>query len=384
MDEAERVAEMIRGLIEDGHDPSQIAVLYRTNAQSRAFEEAFIDARIPYQLVESLSFYQRAEVKDLLAYLRLVLNPADELAFRRIVNVPRRGIGRTTLDSIATIARERGTTLLEAAAAAAKDQGFPSARRNALSDFVGLMDALRSRREGPVEPLLRSVMAKTDYLGHINKIVPKSAEEKRANVEELVSAAAHFDSEAAEPSIVEFLERVSLVSDGDKFDPGAGVVSMMTLHTAKGLEFEAVFIVGVEEGLLPHRASSESADELEEERRLFYVGITRAKRLLTLAYARNRTIYGAVSPQYPSEFIYELPRDALVEETIPTARVELTGESFSKGDLISHSQFGMGKVVNVEGAGDKLVIDFGIGNRKTIMVRYANIRNLSREQEVGK
>ncbi len=384
VDEAEGVAEMVRGLVENGRDPSQIAVLYRTNAQSRALEEAFIDARIPYQLVESVSFYQRAEVKDLLAYLRLAANPADQLAFRRIINVPRRSIGRTTLDAITAIAREQGISLLEGAAAAAEDEKFPSRRRKALSDFVQLIHAIRSRSDGPVEPLLRSVIAKTSYLGHINKVAAKSADEKRANVEELVSAAAHFDSEAAQPSLVEFLERVSLVSDADKFASDAGAVSMMTLHTAKGLEFESVFIAGVEDGLLPHHASAESPEEIEEERRLFYVGITRAKSLLTLTYTRARTIYGSLSPQYPSEFIYELPRDALVEGTRTTAPRQSPEDALSKGDIIYHSEFGMGKVVSAENGGEKLVIEFGVGNRKTIMVRYANIRKLSKEQEVGK
>jgi DNA helicase-2/ATP-dependent DNA helicase PcrA len=378
VEEAHFVAQHANSLVEEGLSYSDVGVLYRTNAQSRALEEAFIDERIPYRLVESVSFYQRAEIKDLLAYLRLGANPADQIAFQRIINVPRRGLGKVTTDAIDALAQKERMTLLEASRRIAADESQPPARRKALGEFNALIDALHERCKGPVEPALRFVIAQTGYFEYLQQASPSSHEEKRDNAGELVSAAASYDAEAGEPALAEFLERIALVSDADSFDPSAGAVSLMTLHTAKGLEFDAVFIVGLEEGLLPHQHSAESDDGLEEERRLLYVGITRAKRFLTLSCARNRTLYGASLPRYPSPFISELPNHLIVEARGEPDEPEPTEHDISRGDMVHHSHFGVGMVVHVEEEGEKLTIDFGMGNRKTIMVRYASMRKVSK------
>jgi len=376
--EARFVGEAIQSLNQQGLTHSQIGVLYRTNAQSRSLEAALADARIPYRLVESVSFYQRAEVKDLLAFLRLGLNPADEIDFRRIVNVPRRGIGKAAMATIDNLAQTQRITLLDASRHLAEDDSSPSSRRKALAEFIELIDAVHDLRHGRAEPALRLVIGRTNYFEYLQEVFPAASEEKRENVKELVSAAASYDAAADEPTLTGFLERIALVSDADKFDPSVGALSLMTLHTAKGLEFDAVFVVGLEDGLLPHQHSSNSPDELEEERRLLYVGITRAKRHLTLTYARNRTLYGTSSPRYPSPFISELPGNLIVladpEETAP----ETPQTRMASGDVIHHSHFGMGRVVRVHEGGEKLVIDFGAGKPKTIVVKYADMHKVSK------
>jgi len=378
--EALLVAQQAKSLVEQGLAYYDIGVLYRTNAQSRALEAAFADERIPCRLVEALSFYQRAEVKDLIAYLRLGVNPADAVAFRRIINVPRRGIGKVTATAIDALAQADGITLMEASRRIAQDESLPPARRKALSEFIALIDALHEQSQGAVEPALQLVISRTSYFSYLQEASPAVAEEKRENVRELVSAAASYDANVDKPMLTEFLERVALVSDTDKFDPDVGAVSLMTLHTAKGLEFDAVFLVGLEEGLLPHQHSTESQDELEEERRLLYVGITRAKRFLTLTYARNRTLYGTSLPRYPSDFLSELPSQLIVrtEEQEDETEPVPPQSGFAPGDMIHHSHFGMGRVVSAEDGGQKLMIDFGTGNRKTIVVRYASMRKISK------
>lgn len=318
-DEANDIAQQIADMIGSGYRPGDFAIFYRTNALSRSFEQALRRAGVPYQVVRGLEFYQRREIKDLLAYLYLLNNPRDDAAFRRVVNVPPRGIGRQTLQKLADFALQHHLPLLEAAQHELFLRCVSKRIAERLWDFTAQYQAWRPLAARPVADILNQVIADIDYLDYVDTLGDDADVDRQANVAELVADATEFDASHPDgPWLESFLERVALVSDTDNWDTQASKVSLMTLHAAKGLEFPVVFIVGVEDGFLPHDRSRSDPDAVEEERRLLFVGITRARQRLQLSFADVRTGYhisGAVR-RVPSSFLQELPLHALEQSGV--------------------------------------------------------------------
>jgi DNA helicase-2/ATP-dependent DNA helicase PcrA len=399
-DEAQFVIRQIMtSAREEGRAFGEFAIFYRTNAQSRPFEEELLKYDVPYAVVGGVRFYERAEVKDALAYLRALVNPADGMALRRILNNPPRGIGKTTLERAEALAAERGRTLLEALRAIAADPG--GARSAAkLREFLALFDALAGEVPGlaPAEAIAL-VLERTGYLAQLGRQATPEAEARVENLRELLAGAEDFAAANAggapdERTAIElFLDQVALVSDLDAYENRTDRVSMMTAHTAKGLEFPVVFLVGMEEGLLPHAASMRDAGGIEEERRLCYVGMTRAMERLTLTCASERRRYGSRTFSAPSRFLSEIPRELVVgglarEATREHARDggreldyslghEPAGDAdgVRPGLRVRHPIFGEGTVMAVRGAGQaqKLDIRFDRVGVKTVLVRFANL-----------
>ncbi|MCU0607811.1 MAG: UvrD-helicase domain-containing protein, partial [Candidatus Edwardsbacteria bacterium] len=382
-DEADKVSRSIRKHMSDGGTLRDCVVLYRTNAQSRALEEAMRRQSLPYVIVGGLRFYERKEVKDLLAYLKLIANPADEVSLRRIANEPPRGIGDTTLLRLEAFGREQGLGLYEAMRRSEDAPGLTPSARTALRSFVAMIDELgKERHTFDAEEVLKEVVQRTGFIKSLESqyALTDEATSRVENVQELLSAADEFCERSDDRTVAAFLAEVGLVADIDKLDPHAEAVTLMTLHNAKGLEFDQVFITGVEEGLLPHAASIESRQELEEERRLFYVGITRARRKLHLAFAGSRRRAGSHMPSMASRFLQEIPQDLLQLDGPATAaaaavpppeRADQPG-GYRRGQRVRHPAFGPGQVVEVEGRGEgaKLTIVFAGGIRKKIVAGY--------------
>jgi len=284
---------------------SDFAVLYRTNAQSRALEEVFIRTGIPYRVIGGVRFYERREVKDIIAYLRLIANPSDRVSLERIINVPARGIGAKTIAKLKTQNPNVKSS--------SNDQMSKSKSEKAVDSFFRLMAKLRQRsKEISVADLIEIIVEKTGYKDFLLDGTPEG-EARWENVQELKSVAAYNDMQGLENPLDSFLEKVALYQDTDNYDPGADAVTLMTLHSAKGLEFPVVFIIGMEEGLLPHAKSTDEEMEIEEERRLCYVGITRAKEKLYLIYAGERIYFGNPTMNLPSRFLDEIPEDVKEE-----------------------------------------------------------------------
>ncbi len=307
--EARFVTGEIQRLLDEGTSRAEIAVFYRTNAQSRVLQDTLVRADIPYQVVGGTKFYERAEIKDAIAYLNVMVNPQDVGAFTRIVNSPRRGIGSTSLSKVLSFATTMGMTIWDAAATPEQVPGLGAAAIKALGRFMGTMQVLRERAQSgaPLAEVLRETLTETGYLETLQAERTIEAQGRIENLEELINVAVEYDTaDAEERSLADFLQQVALVADADERSDDQGLVTLMTLHNAKGLEYPIVFIIGCEEGVFPH---SRALDEggLEEERRLCYVGITRAERDLYLTYARTRTVFGTRSFGAPSRFIAEIP-----------------------------------------------------------------------------
>jgi DNA helicase-2/ATP-dependent DNA helicase PcrA len=413
-DEAEWMAEEIERRLSAERDLTRrdVAILYRTNAQSRALEEALRRRSVPYRIIGAVRFYDRREIRDLMAYLKLIANPADDEAFARAVAVPRRGLGDATLDLLAAIARRAQTSRLDAARREELLGELRPVARQALHDFAALIDRYRARaQDASVDELLRELIAEIRYADHLRAEGPEGAE-RLENVGELLDGAAEVvadeGGELGLTPLDHFLQRASLIADVDRDDPTADAVSMMTLHNAKGLEFPIVFITGLEEGLFPLSRAHDEPALLEEERRLFYVGITRAERKLYLVHARSRRRNGEMLPSLPSSFLAPIPREMLEERS--TIRLRATGRSvllatpsarrpgtpvrragaddvdvaasqlaprFVKGARARHPRFGSGTIVELGGTGrdTKVTIDFDdetIG-RKRLVVAYAGL-----------
>ena len=396
---------MIRDLLErrraDGVALRDVAIFYRTNAQSRAFEEELRKYDLPYVVVGGVRFYDRAEVKDALAYLRLLLNPADAMALRRIVNRPARGIGRTSLERAEAIARESGRPLLEGLRELAA-AGGRSAR--AIGGFLELLDGLGAalRPDSPAESLA-VVLDRTGYLRALEEADTPEALSRLENLRELLAAAEDFARENAaapdaERSLLElFLDQVALVSDLDAYDRRSDAVSLMTVHMAKGLEFPVVYVVGMEEGTFPHAASVRDEAGVEEERRLCYVAMTRAMEHLTLTWALSRRRFGSRSFATPSRFLREIPPRALANPELVRRAARDAGpvldrsyadpdpdfgadvppdtDGVAPGLRVEHPVFGTGTVLAVTGAGAgrKLRIRFDRVGVKTVLLRYAQL-----------
>jgi DNA helicase-2/ATP-dependent DNA helicase PcrA len=388
--EARYVAGEIEGLVTDeGVSREEIAVFYRTNAQSRVLEDILVRYELPYQVIGGTKFYERAEIKDAVAYLNLLVNPADEVSFSRVVNSPRRGIGDTSQGRLRAHANTTGRTIWDVAREPESVPGLSAAAIKSVGLFVELIEGLRAEFEGgPVADLLRALLERAGYLDALRAERTIEAEGRIENLEELVGVAAEFDAnrEVEGPSellpLEEFLQAISLYTDQDDLARDESKVTLMTLHNAKGLEYDAVFMIGCEEGVFPHSRSLEEGNE-EEERRLCYVGITRARRRLWLTYARSRRLFGGRLTGLPSRFISELP-EALVERE-GTEEQALTGWSlgadepgrtgaapqFGTGDDVVHASFGDGVVTAVEPGGVIVVRFAGDGAERKLMADYA-------------
>ena len=381
---------------------TEIAVFYRTNAQSRVLEDTLVRFDVPYQVIGGTKFYERAEIKDAIAYLTLLTNPADGVAFGRIVNSPRRGIGRTTQGRLLSHANTTGQPVWEVARHPAAVPGLGSAAIRCVSRFADTMQGLGERADAtpPVAELLEAVLSETGYLEALEAERTIEAEGRVDNLRELIGVAGEFDAnraleqrsaEADEiPPLDEFLQQLSLYTDQDSLRDDEELVTLMTLHNAKGLEFEAVFVIGCEEGVFPHSRSIEEGS-LEEERRLCYVGATRAKRALTLSYARQRSLYGARGFNLPSRFLSEIPEELVERESageptgwglgdgtrsdaMPSPRQPHPAVELGVGDDVVHASFGEGVVTAVE-PGSVVVVRFAAdGAERKLMADYAPLR----------
>jgi len=386
-DEARFVAREIKSALEEGRGKySDVAVFYRTNAQSRALEEVFIRAGVPYRVVGSVKFYERKEVKDALAYLRLVVNPADDLSFLRIINTPRRGIGDKAVENLTRYARKNKLTLLQAAKSAQELNDITNKARDSMIEFVKLIDAMSLEVSGEHSPseVIAKIFERTGYLNQLLKSDDPQEQARAENLIELEAVAREFENTPGEaPTLAAFLERVSLVSDADEIpDHEDGMVSLMTLHTAKGLEFPLVFMTGVEEGVFPHQRALADPTQLSEERRLAYVGITRAMSRLHVSRAASRTWWGSMVHNPPSRFLSEIPEE-LIEWHEATNQSDTPSRpdnetDFSIGDRVLHAKFGVGTVIEAFGAGPKaqVSVDFGDGSIKKLLVGYAGLEHL--------
>jgi DNA helicase-2/ATP-dependent DNA helicase PcrA len=406
-DEAAFVAEEVDRLTDEGEATAgQVAVFYRTNAQSRVFEEVFIRAGLPYKVVGGVRFYERREIRDLLGYLRLIANPGDEVSLRRILNTPRRGIGDRAEEYVAAFAQRERITFAQALARPADVPGLAARSARAIEAFNELIGELRAAAEAgrPVGDLAEAVLDKTGYVAELQASTDLQDESRIENLNELVSVAREFDArqfgaQQAGGTLTEFLEQVSLVADADQIPDGeehGGVVTLMTLHTAKGLEFPVVFLTGLEENVFPHERSMSDDRELAEERRLAYVGITRAEQRLYLTRAISRAWFGRPAYHKQSRFLTEVPAELIEWRRSEAAAAPPASErlarrpgvaalgnrrvpSLQPGDRVTHDSYGLGTVLSVEGRGDdpEAKIDFG-GDYgiKHLVLRYAPIEKL--------
>ncbi len=388
-EEALRVVRTVAGEVNrEGVPLREVAILYRTNAQSRALETAFRNAAMPYELVGGTAFYQRREVKDLIAYLRLLVNDQDDVAFLRVVNVPKRGIGDASIERLQLRAYQAGTSLYRSLEAVDEALEIPPGARKKLSEFRAMLEELRARADERVDAVLKEVVERTGYLDFLDHDDPDTAGDRGENVEELVAGARIFAERSETTDVGSFLNEVSLLTDVDRMDDAAEKVRLMTIHNAKGLEFRVVCLSGLEEGLLPHVSSMDDPDSLEEERRLFYVALTRAKDRVHLFSAMSRQRWGGVSVALLSRFAQEIPEKLVeIEETprgwggaAPSRRfmresepeVVEAGPRRTLGTII-HPTFGRGDVVGQEGRGPdaRLVVVFAGNIKKKIVARYA-------------
>jgi DNA helicase-2/ATP-dependent DNA helicase PcrA len=410
-DEAAWVAEQIDALVDEGvAQPKDIAVFYRTNNASRVFEEVFIRVGMPYKVVGGVRFYERKEVRDAVAYLKVVANPTDIVSLRRVINTPKRGIGERAEACIENFADRERIAFASALRRCSEVGELATRSLKAIQEFVALLEEFEQLVEtgsGPAA-LLESILDRTGYLAELQASTDPQDEGRVDNLNELISVAAEFEAANPDGTVTDFLEQVSLVADADQIPvtgDDAGVVTMMTLHTAKGLEFPVVFLTGLEDGVFPHLRALGDPRELEEERRLAYVGITRARQRLFISRATVRTSWGQPAYNPPSRFLDEIPAETIHWERLdPTpapstgyrsaqTRVAATGLStgglrggvgnrqviaVDVGDRVSHDAFGLGTVVEVAGAGDKAqaTVDFGSGGTKRLVLRYAPLVKL--------
>ena len=352
-----------------------IAVFYRVNAASRPLEEALIKSKIPYQIVRGVEFYSRKEIRDVLAYLKILVNHNDEFALRRAVNSPPRGIGKITLEKAAQYARKNNISVYEALRRADNIETLNTGAKKRIRPFIEMIENFKSNTAGHVAPLIEGIFEKSSLAAALK--ASKDGDDAVENVRELVNAAADYDRANDAPCLIDYLQQISLFSDTDSYDTSAERVALMTLHTAKGLEFDHVFITSIEEDILPHTKSSEDHNELEEERRLFFVGITRAKQTLSLTYARYRTIWGQLSRTIPSRFLYELGLDFQdIDGEKKEKNLDLKNLTTKlTGSIVEHSKFGTGRVKKFVNTGQNstVTVKFKTGQTKTLMLKYANL-----------
>lgn len=416
-DEARFVIEQLQNLQRtENKKLGDMAILYRTNTQSRIFEEMLIKSGISYNMVGGLKFYERKEIKDINAYLRVIFNPADSLSLLRIINVPKRGIGDASLAKIQAYAAANNVSLFEAVSNAAAIDGLSSRFVSKLDDLAGIIfELMNLANEAPVEDLIDRVLRDTGYLEELENERTPQAQSRIDNLHELISVAQEFAASEEENNLENFLAHVALVSDIDDTELGEDAITLMTLHSSKGLEFPVVFLVGMEEGLFPHARTLMDETEIEEERRLCYVGITRAKEKLFLSSTKMRTIYGNTVTYPPSRFLQEIP--ARLVKTIkrqerfsalenfkqvsekysarpqkpastfnphsfmpqkPAAAAGGTGTRFNTGDRVSHSKWGEGMVVSVKDSpdGQEVKVAFAGAGVRSLLTKYAVLKKL--------
>ena len=405
-DEAQFVIDTIHAMVRKHQaQAGEFAIMYRTNAQSRAVEDAFIRAGMPYRLIGATRFYARREIKDALAYLHLVHNPHNSVALVRVINVPSRGIGAKTLEALAQVAKDEGRSpyqVMKELGARSKDKASTLARQltpraaQALSEFVTVLDGWIARRDKlDVGSLLDLVVAESGYGRYVNDGT-EEGRDRWENIQELRGVASDYVHSAFDDPLTEFLEDVSLVSDTDTKEDTADAPTLMTLHSAKGLEFPIVMIVGMEEGVLPHSRSFDDPDSMEEERRLCYVGMTRAKKCLYLSYAFRRTVWGNSDVREPSRFLADIPRN-LIEGDVPKAgssqakatrwdptpplasrKLKPRELQFRVGQRVKHAKFGEGVVIESkpDGNDEEVTIAFTKSGVKRVLASFANLVKL--------
>ena len=387
-EEANYIAKKIN-FLKGRYKLSDMAVLYRTNAQSRQIEEAMMKYGIAYQIIGGFKFYERKEIKDILAYLKLINNNSDNLSFERIINSPKRGIGAGTLDKIKSFANDENISLLNAAKRSKENPNLSGSYQSRVKKFADMMDELMKveESEGLID-LFNKVIEKTGYIKDLEQEQTKEAESRIENIQELYNVVEEHIRDDADNNLSTFLEEVSLVADVDNLEEEKNIVTLLTLHSAKGLEFPVVFISGMEEGIFPHQNAFEESDGIEEERRLCYVGITRAEDILYLTNAKMRRRYGRSEYNSPSQFLNEIPFNLIdnkesekslekeIEESIDINRdFQKKGHKYKVGQEVVHSRWGRGKIVEIDDAKElELTIDFGKGSPKKLLEKYAPIQ----------
>ncbi len=411
-DEARFVGREIRNLQQHQLPLTEMAVFYRTNAQSRLVEEALVADGLPYHIVGGVRFYARLEVKDILAYLRVLENPADDISLKRIINVPPRGIGAATVDKIAELGARQGSTLSESLAQSVGGGLLAASPRSKVAAFAALLQRFRDLAGSSTLPeLVRVIMEESGYLDRLRQSRDEDDGERLENLEQLQAAVEEFCEANPEAGLSGFLEQVALVADLERGEAGSPSVTLMTLHAAKGLEFKVVFMVGLEERLFPHVRALDDLDGMEEERRLCYVGMTRARERLYLLYARRRHLFGQEQTNLPSRFLKEIPGELLADGqdsswAVPSvnrserlaapqshnlsavssalAEVEVVPEpgddygSVFIGMRVRHAKFGTGTIRKIEGQGDdqKLVVWFTTVGPKKLLARFAGLERV--------
>ena len=411
-DEAQFVTDEIRELQKGGlSQPGDTAIFYRTNAQSRVFEEVFMRSAMPYKVVGGLRFYERREVKDLLAYLRVLSNLEDEISIRRVINLPKRGIGDRAIECVELFGSANGLSFWQALNRASEALGIPNRAAQSINEFVSMLIALNVLVEAKTRPsvIVEAVLEQSGLLAELESSTDLQDEVRVENMKELLAVSMEYEErpieelgEDEEISLAGFLEKVSLVADADEIPEGedhGGVVTLMTLHTAKGLEFPTVFLTGMEDGIFPHSRTLGEKDEIEEERRLAYVGLTRARERLYISRAEYRSSWGAPTYNPASRFLDEIPENliewrnvsssslspSLVRKTrtVTAAPPRATGKKINSielavGERVSHDTFGLGTVVATAGEGEKAeaTINFGEYGEKRLLLRYAPVEKL--------
>ncbi len=374
--EAEFVINQIRTLERQNPEVNwgNFAILYRTNAQSRPFEESLVRAGIPYTIVGGLKFYDRKEIKDVLSYLKAIANPADNLSLLRVINTPRRGIGKATIDALTNAAQQLGTTLWEILIDETSVNTLAGRSAKAVNNFAQMIRKSQEQVSTvPVSEVVQQLLEASGYVQDLQNQGTEEADNRLLNVKELYNAVLQFEEENEDVSLGAFLESTSLSSDLDNLKEGQKAVSLMTLHSSKGLEFPVVFLVGLEQGLFPNYRSLDNPTSLEEERRLCYVGITRAQERLYLSHARERRLYGSREPAVRSQFLNELPEELLtsghqMKQTVAkTASVspgkQQNVQNWQVGDRVLHKSFGIGEITHV----------FGSGNKVSVAIKFTNL-----------
>ncbi|MDP4790044.1 MAG: ATP-binding domain-containing protein, partial [Haliea sp.] len=388
-DEARFIVEQAEAWVNEGRERASVAILYRSNAQSRVLEEALIRSGIPYRIYGGQRFYERLEIRNAVAYMRLLTNRGDDAAFERVINTPPRGIGSKTLETVRDIAREQGITLWYAIDWARNEQRLPARALTALEGFQVLINELDSASDDfTLSELAEQVIAGSGLVDFHKNEKGEKGQARVENLEELVSAAKQFTPEGEELTpLQQFIDSAALDAGDAQADDFEDSVQLMTLHSAKGLEFPLVFLAGMEENLFPHRMSLEEPGRLEEERRLAYVGITRAMQRLVITYAESRRIHGSENYNTPSRFIREIPVELLQEVRLHTSitrpvssltQASVPDTGLSLGQRVYHPVFGEGMVLNFEGRGSnaRVEVNFDAEGSKWLVLQYAKLQLL--------
>lgn len=381
-EEAEFIASEIEKLLDDGWNYGDVAILYRTNAQSRVLEETMVKKQIPYKMIGGVRFYHRREIKDLLAYLRVIINPSDDVSLTRIINVPKRGIGNATLNKLRSLAEQKNSSIYHIIEEI-EGTNFTTRIKNNLKDFYKMMeDFIYKKSKYTISELMNYILEKTGYIENLEAENTPNATSRIENLQEMISAGIEFEKQNPKASLEDFLVELALLTDVDQLEESDQAVTLMTLHGAKGLEFPVVFLAGMDEGIFPHSRAMVDDEELEEERRLCYVGITRAKKKLYFTRAWKRSLYGNTSYYMASRFIDEIPRELLEEGSEDKIKSENPNKNaninLKPQDKIVHSVWGEGVVLEVDGSDENATISIHFPSEgvKHLVLGYAPIKKI--------